>query len=288
LAQTLARQPYPLLIFDDGVIAAASLWSHIREWAALFRLSGLQPSDRILLCLPSNRAFVCLACAALHEDLHLLVLAMPAQQTHPETLHRTLSEVQRIRPSRLCIIHEHILTSLATSFDSSDSSDSSNSSDFSTITSSENQSKACSLPPIITPTADHRPPELLCPLSLLPQKHSTQTNTPRIEGLEELLPSTEPFNTWSFNTWSLSDDELHALAERAQQFAHQPPPQHTASQSWSTRAGFLALVEGLFCGAEILRLPENASQDDCAVFAASYGITLPPLYQIGHAASKSA
>jgi acyl-CoA synthetase (AMP-forming)/AMP-acid ligase II len=67
----LFQQPYPLFVFDDGVLPAASMWFMMREWVKIFRDAGLTPGSRVVLALPPGRAFVAALLAGVWERLTL-------------------------------------------------------------------------------------------------------------------------------------------------------------------------------------------------------------------------
>jgi acyl-CoA synthetase (AMP-forming)/AMP-acid ligase II len=76
----LFQQPYPLFVFDDGVLPAASMWFMMREWVQIFREAGLTPGSRVVLALPPGRAFVAALLAGAWERL-TLALCPPSMDT---------------------------------------------------------------------------------------------------------------------------------------------------------------------------------------------------------------
>ncbi|TAE30315.1 MAG: long-chain fatty acid--CoA ligase [Candidatus Kapaibacterium sp.] len=67
----LFQQAYPLLVFDDGILPAASLWFSMREWVNIFRQHNLSAGSRILVALPPSRSFVAVLLAGLWERCSL-------------------------------------------------------------------------------------------------------------------------------------------------------------------------------------------------------------------------
>ena len=65
--------PYPLAVFQEGIIPAASLWTGSRLWVSAFREAGFQPGDRLVLCLPPSAEFLQVLLAAFWEGLTLAV-----------------------------------------------------------------------------------------------------------------------------------------------------------------------------------------------------------------------
>jgi long-subunit acyl-CoA synthetase (AMP-forming) len=71
LYNRLFGQPYPLFVFEDGVIPAASMWFLVREWVHRFRTSGLHAGSRVVIALPPTRTFVAVLLAGLWERYSL-------------------------------------------------------------------------------------------------------------------------------------------------------------------------------------------------------------------------
>ncbi len=67
----LFQQAYPLLVFEDGILPAASLWFSMREWVNIFRQHHLSAGSRILVVLPPSRSFVAVLLAGLWERCSL-------------------------------------------------------------------------------------------------------------------------------------------------------------------------------------------------------------------------
>jgi acyl-CoA synthetase (AMP-forming)/AMP-acid ligase II len=74
--QRLRQNPYPLFVFPDCIIPAASVWSGARLWVHAFRAEGFTAGDRILLSLPASPEFLQILVAALCEKL-TIALAPP-------------------------------------------------------------------------------------------------------------------------------------------------------------------------------------------------------------------
>jgi len=70
----LQGQAYPLTIFEDGIVPAASLWSGARRWVAAFRENGLETGDRLVIALPASPAFIQVLIAGIWEGLTLAFL----------------------------------------------------------------------------------------------------------------------------------------------------------------------------------------------------------------------
>lgn len=64
-------QPYPLFVFEDATLPAASVWTGMRHWVDAFRAAGLSPGDRVVLALPPGPGFLTVLLAALWERLTL-------------------------------------------------------------------------------------------------------------------------------------------------------------------------------------------------------------------------
>jgi long-subunit acyl-CoA synthetase (AMP-forming) len=65
----LRGRPYPLFVFAECIVPAASIWSGARLWVTAFREAGLCAGDRIVLSLPSSPEFAQILVAALWESL---------------------------------------------------------------------------------------------------------------------------------------------------------------------------------------------------------------------------
>ncbi len=74
-------QAYPLLVFEDTIVPAASIWAGARIWIAAFRERGLKSGDRIVLALPESPAFLFILLAALWSELTLI---LPGPTQDPE------------------------------------------------------------------------------------------------------------------------------------------------------------------------------------------------------------
>ena len=72
-------QPYPLLVFEEGVLPAASMWTGARVWSAAFCEAGLKAGDRIVLALPPSPTFLYVLIASLWNGFTLALLA-PGQE----------------------------------------------------------------------------------------------------------------------------------------------------------------------------------------------------------------
>ena len=79
LYKRLRGNPYPLSVFADGFLPAASLWSGARLYTKAFRDAGLCPGDRLVLSLEPGAAFLQTLVAALWENLTLIL--MPPAKT---------------------------------------------------------------------------------------------------------------------------------------------------------------------------------------------------------------
>lgn len=71
LYNRLFGQPYPLFVFEDGILPAASMWFLVREWVHRFRATDLRPGSRIVIALPPTRTFVAVLLAGLWERYSL-------------------------------------------------------------------------------------------------------------------------------------------------------------------------------------------------------------------------
>lgn len=71
LYSQLFQQPYPLFVFDDGVVPAASMWFLMREWVNIFREAKLSAGSRIVIDLPPTRAFVAVLLAGMWERMSI-------------------------------------------------------------------------------------------------------------------------------------------------------------------------------------------------------------------------
>ena len=67
-------QAYPVLVFPEGVVPAASLWAGARVWLDAFRAAGLGAGDRVVMALPPSPAFVSVLLAAFWEGVTLALL----------------------------------------------------------------------------------------------------------------------------------------------------------------------------------------------------------------------
>ncbi|MBP9886798.1 MAG: acyl--CoA ligase [Leptospiraceae bacterium] len=74
LYERLANKPYPLFVFNDIIIPAATIWVGIRAWSKYFRELGLTTGDRIILSYPESPAFVHILFASILEKLTLVIL----------------------------------------------------------------------------------------------------------------------------------------------------------------------------------------------------------------------
>lgn len=70
-------QPYPMFIFENTIIPAASVWNGIRVWIRFFRSLNLKMGTRILLALPPCPAFLFVFFASFWENLTIVVLTTP-------------------------------------------------------------------------------------------------------------------------------------------------------------------------------------------------------------------
>lgn len=66
-------QPYPLFVFEDRIIPAASVWTGCRRWVKLFRSLGLRPGERIVLACEPSPAFMMVLLAGLWERVTICV-----------------------------------------------------------------------------------------------------------------------------------------------------------------------------------------------------------------------
>ena len=67
-------QAYPLTVFSEGVLSAASTWAISRQWLAAFRTMELEAGDRVVMALPPSPAFLGVLIAALWDGLSLAFL----------------------------------------------------------------------------------------------------------------------------------------------------------------------------------------------------------------------
>ncbi|MGI4788639.1 MAG: class I adenylate-forming enzyme family protein [Janthinobacterium lividum] len=74
LYRRLRGQSLPLLVSEDTITPAGSLWAGMRLWTAAFREAGLRPGDRVVLALPPSSGFVCALLAGLWEGLTLALM----------------------------------------------------------------------------------------------------------------------------------------------------------------------------------------------------------------------
>jgi len=74
LYERLANKPYPLFVFNDTIIPAATIWVGIRAWSKYFKELGLSSGDRIILSYPESPAFVHILFASILEKLTLVIL----------------------------------------------------------------------------------------------------------------------------------------------------------------------------------------------------------------------
>ena len=77
LRTCLKEQPYPLFVFADATIPAASVWAGARLWTQGFRDAGLRRGDRIVLALPPSPAWLQVFVAALWDGLTLIPAPVP-------------------------------------------------------------------------------------------------------------------------------------------------------------------------------------------------------------------
>ncbi|MBC8138906.1 MAG: acyl--CoA ligase [Fibrella sp.] len=83
LYSRLPKQPYPLVVFPDVVIPAASLWTGARLWIDSLRAAEVRPGDRIAIALPPSPAFIQVLIAALWEGL--TIVPLPYRSSAEET-----------------------------------------------------------------------------------------------------------------------------------------------------------------------------------------------------------
>jgi len=76
LYQRLRGQADPLFVLPDCTIPAASLWVSVRLWVDLFRRSGLQPGDRVVLATEPSVGSLAFLLAGLWEQL-TIAIALP-------------------------------------------------------------------------------------------------------------------------------------------------------------------------------------------------------------------
>lgn len=63
-----------MLVFEDTVVPAASLWAGARCWLDMFRTSGVRPGDRLVLGVEPSPAFLQVLIAGLWEGLTLALV----------------------------------------------------------------------------------------------------------------------------------------------------------------------------------------------------------------------
>jgi acyl-CoA synthetase (AMP-forming)/AMP-acid ligase II len=96
LYAALRGRATPLLVFDDRIIPAASVWTGAREWTRALRSAGLSPGDRVVLSLEPSPAFLMALTACLWEGLST-ALAPPT--TDADALCRSLDARATITPA---------------------------------------------------------------------------------------------------------------------------------------------------------------------------------------------
>lgn len=76
----------PMVVFEDRIIPAASVWTGCRAWLAEFRRLGLAPGDRVVLALPPSPGFLMALTACLWEGLSTAVVAPPRDRDEADAL----------------------------------------------------------------------------------------------------------------------------------------------------------------------------------------------------------
>lgn len=74
LYDLLPGQARPIVVFPDGAISAAALWSGMRAWTERLRRSGYQAGDRIAVSLAPGANFLWILLSCLWEGLSLALI----------------------------------------------------------------------------------------------------------------------------------------------------------------------------------------------------------------------
>ncbi|MDX1931354.1 MAG: class I adenylate-forming enzyme family protein [Capsulimonadales bacterium] len=77
----LRGRPYPLFVFEEVIVPAASIWSGARLWLHAFREAGLVAGDRIVVAVKPSPAFVQVLVACLWEG-YTVAFAPETDQAH--------------------------------------------------------------------------------------------------------------------------------------------------------------------------------------------------------------
>ncbi|MCB1191099.1 MAG: acyl--CoA ligase [Leptospiraceae bacterium] len=87
---TLKDKPYPIFIFKNTIVPAASVWSGMRVWVDFFRSMGLNKGTRILLSLPPSPGFLYIFFASFWEGFSLAIQTVPNKATYNTETEKSL------------------------------------------------------------------------------------------------------------------------------------------------------------------------------------------------------
>jgi acyl-CoA synthetase (AMP-forming)/AMP-acid ligase II len=99
LHDRLRESPYPLFVFSEGAIPAASVWTGARLWTQAFRAAGLGAGDRVVLALPPSAAFLQALVGALWDGLTVALAPPPADTDRAESLRADLDARVIVTPA---------------------------------------------------------------------------------------------------------------------------------------------------------------------------------------------